>query len=104
MIRATLLAIALGSVGAADAAPLRDPFLRPAAARVPVPGEVPQAAPRLRAVVLNAGRSLANIDGNIVAVGEQFSGYTVQRIDTRGVLIARAGRAQLLTMQDKDFE
>jgi hypothetical protein len=86
---------------------LRDPFQRPVAARAAMPVESAPPAPpaplRLRALVLNAQRSLANIDGNVVAVGEQFSGYTVRRIDARGVLIVRNGHEQLLTMQDKEF-
>jgi hypothetical protein len=123
MRRASILMLALGTALAipAAAAPvtpqpmvapaspwtaLRDPFQRPATPRASeaAPLEIaPSAPPRLRALVLNAQRSLANIDGNVVAVGEQFSGYTVRRIDARGVLIVRDGHVQLLTMQDKEF-
>lgn len=95
-----LLALAI----AADvmAAPLRDPFVRPASA-IPAPPEAaPETAPRLRALVLNAAGSLANIDGHVVAVGERFAGYKIVRIDARGVLLTRAGRELLLTMQDKE--
>lgn len=86
----------------ARAEPLRDPFQRPAASRPAAPSATPEKAPRLRALVLGGARSLANIDGHVLAAGEQFSGYTVLRIDARGALLARAGAELLLTMQDKD--
>jgi len=99
-----VLALALACTGTAFAAPLRDPFLRPALAR-PAPAPAPEAAsapPRLRALVLGGAQSLANIDGNVLAAGERHADYTVLRIDARGALIERGGRALLLTMQDKD--
>lgn len=96
----TLSALLLALSAAAE--PLRDPFQRPAASRPAAPTSMPEKAPRLRALVLGGARSLANIDGQVLAAGEQFSGYTVLRIDARGALIARAGSELLLTMQDKD--
>ena len=100
-----LLALAaLLPLADAGAAPLRDPFQRPAASRPVVAQPIPEKPPRLRALVLNGARSLANIDGEVLAIGEQHAGYTVLRIDARGALIARAGRETLLTMQDKDTE
>lgn len=98
-----LLAMAIAADAmAAPAAPLRDPFVRPASAIPAPPDAAPETAPRLRALVLNAAGSLANIDGHVVAVGERFAGYQVARIDARGVLLTRAGRELLLTMQDKE--
>jgi hypothetical protein len=55
-------------------------------------------------VVLNGTQSLANLDGNVVATGERVAGYTVLRIDSRGVLLTRGGSEHLLTMQDKDTQ
>ncbi|QBE65454.1 hypothetical protein [Pseudoduganella lutea] len=85
-------------------ADLRDPFARPAPA-VPAAALAAQAAAavpppplRLRALILNGARSLANIDGDVVAVGDEAPGYTVLRIDARGVLVARGGRRELLVM------
>lgn len=86
----------------AKAESLRDPFQRPVASRPVAPGAAADKAPRLRALVLGGARSLANIDGQVLAAGEQFAGYTVLRIDARGALLARAGSELLLTMQDKD--
>jgi len=104
MIRWLALLAALLLAFHAGAAPLRDPFQRPAASRPAVTPAAQEKPPRLRALVLNGARSLANIDGEVLATGEQHAGYTVLRIDTRGALIARAGHELLLTMQDKDSE
>jgi len=101
---------------AATAAPsipprvLRDPFVRPAPPPLPAAAaaaaepqvEVPPL--RLRAVILNGTHSIANIDGDIVAAGGQARDYTVLRIDAQGVLVARAGKRQLLTIHQKDTQ
>jgi hypothetical protein len=82
---------------------VRDPFVSrlPASAPLAAAAPVPATPPRLRAVVLNGAQSLANLDGNVVATGERVAGYTVLRIDARGVLLGHAGSQHLLTMQDK---
>ena len=87
---------------------VRDPFVSRLPASAPLaaaaPAPVPATPPRLRAVVLNGAQSLANLDGNVVATGERVAGYTVLRIDARGVLLGHAGSEHLLTMQDKDAQ
>ena len=85
---------------------VRDPFVSrlPASAPLAAAAPVPATPPRLRAVVLNGAHSLANLDGNVVATGERVAGYTVLRIDARGVLLGHAGSQHLLTMQDKDAQ
>jgi len=85
---------------------VRDPFVSrlPASAPLAAAAPVPATPPRLRAVVLNGAQSLANLDGNVVATGERVAGYTVLRIDARGVLLGHAGSEHLLTMQDKDTQ
>jgi hypothetical protein len=99
------------SAGAAESqhAPRRDPFARPAP-EVPAPSapavvEAPPPPPaplHLRALILNGARSLANIDGDVVAAGERARDYQVVRIDTRGVLVTRAGKQELLSMNEKE--
>jgi hypothetical protein len=86
---------------------LRDPFVRPAPPPAPAAALPPEPAPEppplhLRAVILNGARSVANIDGDIVGVGDQARDYTVVRIDAHGVLVTRAGKGQRLTMTEKD--
>jgi len=103
-----LLLVTLAASTLATPRVLRDPFLRPfpagATAAAAAPAPAPQTPPRLRALILGGARSLANIDGNVVATGERVAGYTVRRIDARGVLLAHAGDEILLTMQDKDVQ
>ena len=99
---ATLLCAVCGSAAAAER-PLRDPFTRPAPPAPPPDVAAPEAPPlHLRAVILNGPRSVANIDGDIVGAGERARDYTVLRIDAQGVLVTRAGKQQLLTMNEKD--
>ena len=86
---------------------LRDPFVRPAPPPPPAAALPPEPAPEppplhLRAVILNGARSIANIDGDIVGIGDQARDYTVVRIDAHGVLVTRAGKRQLLTISEKD--
>jgi hypothetical protein len=92
---------------AAAGRPLRDPFARPAPPPVAA-GEAAEPPPppplHLRAVILNGVHSIANIDGDIVGAGEQTRDYTVVRIDARGVLVTRAGKQQLLTINPKDTQ
>jgi len=102
MIRGFVPLAALLLVSHAGAGPLRDPFQRPAASRPVVAKAVEEKLPRLRALVLNGAHSLANIDGQVLAAGEQHAGYTVLRIDARGALIGHAGRETLLTLHDKE--
>jgi hypothetical protein len=85
---------------------VRDPFVSRLLASAPLAtaAPAPVTPPRLRAVVLNGAQSLANLDGNVVATGERVAGYTVLRIDARGVLLGHAGSQHLLTMQDKDAQ
>jgi len=100
-----LLALLFGTLtAAATERPLRDPFARPAPpAPPPAPAPEPVAPPlQLRALILNGAHSVANIDGDIVGAGERARDYTVLRIDAQGVLVTRAGKQQLLTMNEKD--
>jgi len=102
--------IAASSATAAPERPLRDPFVRPAppvsaaaaAAAAASEAALPPAPLQLRAVILNGARSVANIDGDIVNAGDRMRDYTVIRIDTQGVLVDRAGKRQLLTINEKD--
>jgi hypothetical protein len=86
---------------------LRDPFVRPAPpapSTAALPAEpAPEPPPlHLRAVILNGARSVANIDGDIVGIGDQARDYTIVRIDVYGVLVTRGGKRQLLTLTEKD--
>ena len=95
----TLLACA---VTFAQAAPLRDPFARPAppAPRAEAELEAPQALPQLRAVMVTPGRALANINGQILAVGEWFGDYQLIKVEERGVTLTKRGVTSVLVLNE----
>lgn len=102
---APLLLAAAACAGTAQDPARRDPFSRPAATAPSLArtaDTVDAAPPRLRALILNGASSVADIDGDIVAVGERTRDYRVVRIDARGVLIEHAGKRQLLSMNEKE--
>jgi hypothetical protein len=101
------LALILALAAAAPAQAVRDPFARPA---LPVAAPADAAAaeqaaalaarPQLRAVMVAPDRSLANISGHILAVGEWFGDYQVTRIRERSVtLVTRGGVRSELGME-----
>ena len=95
-----MLALALASASA-QAAP-RDPFARPAVpARIEaaVP-PAPQAPPRLRAIMVAPGRALANIDGQILALGEWFGDYQLIKVDERSVTLLKHGVTRVLALDE----
>jgi len=102
MSAAVLLALAFGT--AVRAQPLRDPFVRPAPPPAAVESVAPEtmqpAAPlQLRAIMVTPRRSLANINGHILAVGEWFGDYRVVSIRERSVTLAtRAGAKNELAL------
>jgi hypothetical protein len=98
----TVLALASLASLAAQAQPLRDPFARPAP---PVPAvaaepEAPQRAPQLRAVMVTPGRALANINGQILAVGEWFGDYQLTKVEERGVTLNKRGVKSVLVLNE----
>lgn len=93
--RALALALALAAFGAA-AAPLRDPFARPAivppapaTAGVDAPAEAAPPPLELRAIMYDPGHSMANVSGRILSVGDTYGPYKVARIDERSVTLLR---------------
>lgn len=95
---APLLACAQGQL-------LRDPFARPAA---PVKialaetaeAEAPQPPPQLRAIMVTPGRALANINGQILAVGEWFGDYQLIKVEERGVTLTKRGVKSVLELNE----
>jgi len=86
----------------AQSAPLRDPFARPAPApRVTVAeAESPLPLPQLRAVMVTPGRALANINGQILAVGEWFGDYQLIKVEERGVTLNKRGVKSVLALDE----
>jgi hypothetical protein len=107
MIRTTTaLALALACASTA-AAPLRDPFARPAApvmaqaAAAEAAADVPEPPLELRAVMYDPGHSMANVSGRILSVGDSYGPYRVVRIDERNVTLLR-NKVKSVLVLDKE--
>jgi hypothetical protein len=99
--------LALALCAGAAAQPLRDPFARPvmpaaavAAAAADAPEAAPPPVPQLRAVVVAPGRALANINGQILAVGEWFGDYQLIKVEEGSVTLARRGVKSVLALTE----
>ncbi|MDO6460689.1 hypothetical protein Q4485_08270 [Granulosicoccaceae sp. 1_MG-2023] len=53
---------------------------------------------RLRAVVVAGKRSMANIDGKLVKVGQQFEGYTLVAVEAKAVTLRKDGEEFVLKL------
>ena len=99
-----LALICTATLAGAAAQSRRDPFARPAAAlAAPPAAEAGEAAPapRLRAVMFEPGKSLANIDGRIVAVGDSFGSYRVAAIGERSATLIRRGVRSVIVIDEE---
>ena len=105
MKHAAMILLALVSISTqtlAQAHPMRDPFARPArplAAAAPE-AEAPQEAPQLRAVMATPGHALANINGQILAVGEWFGDYQLIKVEERAVTLVKHGAKSVLALSE----
>ena len=100
-----LAAAACASTGA-QAQTHRDPFARPALPAAEAASAEPQAAPalqpQLRAILYDRAHSLANISGQILAVGDRFGDYQVARIRERSVTLVRNGAKSELGLDEAE--
>lgn len=99
---AALILLALPPVFSNAAQPLRDPFARPAVApRAAAPeAQAEPILPQLRAVMVTPGRALANINGQILAVGEWFGDYQLIKVEERGVTLDKRGVKSVLLLNE----
>ena len=86
--------------------PRHDPFVRPAmltASRLNKSAAASVSKPTLQLNgVLNAGRnSMVNIDGTIVRLHEEYSGYTLTAVLERSAVLEKNGQQVILQM-DRD--
>lgn len=99
-----MLMLTLATV-AASAQVQRDPFARPifAVASKAAASEamVPPVPPQLRAIMYEPGKSLVNIDGRILAVGDTFADYSLTAIGERSATLTRRG-ARLVLVLDQE--
>lgn len=88
----------------AEEAPSKNPFAKPTFMRgveAPVIGpdaRSPLEPPQLRAILLAADGALANIDGTLVAAGEEYAGYRVMRISEEQVVLRRRDEQLVLEL------
>lgn len=98
----------------ANAQVQRDPFARPAGALLAAaasnaagnaagtePAPPDAAPPRLRAIMFEPGKSLVNIDGRILALGERYQDYLVSAITARSATLTRRGVRSVIVL-DKE--
>lgn len=108
-----LIAAALWASGAA-AAPLqlRDPFVQPAPRSAPPPPPTAEAAavaaasawkPELRAIMYDQARSLVNVSGSVLAIGESVRGYRLVKVNERSVVMDKGGAAIKLTLDNREI-
>ena len=92
----------------------RDPFARPAGAlAAPAAGALgelgpaladppaPPAPPRLRAIMYEPGKSLVNINGRILALGDSYDGYRIDAIDARSATLTRRGQRSVIVLDEE---
>jgi hypothetical protein len=81
---------------------LEQPVTLVAPRRVAEPEPEPEPEPlfRLRAVLAARGGSLANIDGEILGVGEKIEGYRLVAIREHQVVLRRRGKRIVLSVFD----
>jgi pyruvate/2-oxoglutarate dehydrogenase complex dihydrolipoamide acyltransferase (E2) component len=105
--------------GAATPQRLRDPFERPAApapaprvaaadgthadaAAATATDAAPPWKPELRAILYDQARSLVNISGVVLAIGESVRGYRLASIDERSATLVKGGASIRLTLDKKE--
>lgn len=93
---------ALAAAGASDIALQRDPFRRPAATAAKAPAadtaEQQSVTPRLRAIIYNSTKPLANIDGNFLEVGGTVYDYRLVLVKEQEVILEKDGNRFALTL------
>lgn len=103
-----LLLQAAGYAGAAQVAPVivHDPFSRPVLAVTPPKVAPPIAAselppqwdPTLIAVMSAGTRSIVNVDGTIVGIGQEIDGYRLLSVGYREAIFAKGKQRLVLKM------
>jgi hypothetical protein len=92
----------MGRIGARSAPPLVTSPVAPTSVPAPPPQPVASAPepprprlPRVDGVMISSARSLAIVDGNLVAPGDRIGGRTVVKIDREGVLLREPSGREL---------
>ena len=86
------------TVSAAEHTSLRDPFTRPASRPISARGlgamasdVSPATLPELRAILLAGSKSMVNLGGTMVRIGEAIDGYRLLRVSQRQAVFSKDG-------------
>ena len=101
----SLLVIACPGTASADQLPAKNPFNKPdfmnvveeAPSRLAT-SDVPTEELSLKATLLAEGRGLANIDGVVLAPGDEYQGYRLLNVTEEGVVLERDGNRVVLQL------
>ena len=105
-----ILILMLALAADAGAQIRRDPFALPASALAKPPAATgdadaappaPPAPPRLRAIMYEPGKSLVNINGRILAVGDSYDGYRIEAIDARSATLTRRAVRSVIVLDEE---
>lgn len=80
----------------------RDPFARPTVSAPTAPSDIaaPEElkVPELRAILYDQARSLVDIDGRVLVLGDSVAGFKLVQVDERSVRLVRPGKSIRLTL------
>ncbi|GHA15294.1 hypothetical protein [Oceanisphaera arctica] len=84
--------------------PLRDPFVRPqteSPARATTTQAEPAPSFTLRALLVAGDTSLANIDGTILALGDEFDGYRLISVTQEETLFEKGSNRYRISLKER---
>lgn len=100
-----LLSLFCAVHAAGPAALQHDPFARPTLATIapPAPGGAsapkdPPWQPRVNAVLVAGSKSLANVDGFVVELGQEINGYRLVEVSESGVVLVKERQRLVVKM------
>lgn len=100
-----IASIAHGQSSDSESADVRNPFARPATAVTPVANTRGRASqkkiriPTLHAVLAAGQNSVANLDGKVIAIGEQHKGYRLLSVVEDAAIFRYNGNDVTLRLQ-----
>lgn len=84
-----------------------NPFSRPLLEPAPSPGAPvaePMERPQLRGVIVAGTQSLANLNGTLLGIGEEASGYRLESVTEEGATFLYEGEPVTLYLEERWME
>ncbi len=106
MLPALLLLPAMAASALLAAEPV-NPFSRPLLEPTPEPGAPVSESidrPLLRGVIVAGDRSIANLNGTLLAIGEEVSGYRLDSVSEEGATFVHDGEPVTLYLEEAEAE